>query len=169
MLISGTHKNRYTAFYTRPPTCPVPPFYSLEDSNGKVVATWSVRTRCYNLDVYNVCEDCRFLLTGTDPNEEHDCIHSGNFIPSTRKKVERQKYRAKKKKVSLRDAVALAQGSQKRQREFTPKNSNAKPRHETEAASSGECPAGELEKMALDIEVNDLLSQQGDSTDINQE
>lgn len=79
MLISGTHKNRYTAFYKRPPTCPVPPFYSLEDSNGKVVATWSVRTRCYNLDVYNVCEDCRFPLTGTDPNEEHDCIHSGNF------------------------------------------------------------------------------------------
>jgi hypothetical protein len=96
-------KTSMTYFYRGKPTQPVPPCYTLEDKEGNAVAMWTLTTRCYNQNVVNFCNECRFNFDTLQEDEEHECVHTGNFVPSSRKRSERKKYRAKK--VNLRDAA----------------------------------------------------------------
>jgi hypothetical protein len=112
--VNGARKSRYTAFFTEPPTTDVPPFYSLENSEGKVMATWAIQTRCFDLDAYNVCNACHASMEDAEEDEDGklthkgDCLRVGNIIPSSRRTTQRSKYQAKnKKQVSLRDAVKM--------------------------------------------------------------
>jgi hypothetical protein len=157
--LASANKHRYTAFYKEPPKVPIPPFYSVQDTSGKVVGTWKISTRCFDLEKYHVCDTCRADLSDFDfEHDEHVCLDAGNFIPSTRKTVERQKMRAKKKKVSLREAIAMggvvqSNGAHKRHMD----NSPIKPPSKKHAEATTSSDQGKSLDQDFDQEVDEML------------
>jgi hypothetical protein len=129
----GAKKGVHTAFFTAKPTQDVPPFYTLRDKQGVAIGLFAIETRCFNVDVLNMCDICRFDLLSEG---EHKCLRVGTFIPSKRKKVEKQKYKQKRR--NLRDLMAEEyKESVKRAREQSPAKSGAKPKTAQDSDEEG--------------------------------
>ena len=90
-------KNRWTAYYTEIPTQTLPLFYSVIDGDGKEISAWSMTTKCYRPDEYNVCDFCRFDIDNIEEGGTHECTRVGNLIPSFRKQTQKKQYETKQK------------------------------------------------------------------------
>ena len=81
---------------------------------------------------------------------EGDCLRVGNFLPSSRRSVQRRKYNNKKKQVSLRDAIKMGVTG-KRPRDSTPQKPPNKKNFS--ATTTEELVEGEMELEDLDHEI----------------
>ena len=52
-------KNRFTAFYKEKPTQELPLFYTLCNSDGSYLSSWTMVTKCLQTEIINVCDFCR--------------------------------------------------------------------------------------------------------------
>lgn len=155
--VTAARKARYTAFYYEEPIIDVPPFYTLENSEGHAMGTWGIQTRCYDLDRYNVCNACRASMVDVEEGEAHegDCLRVGNFLPSSRRSVQRRKYNNKKKQVSLREAIKMGVTG-KRPRDLTPQKPPNKKNYTS--TSTDELEEGEMELDDLDQVIAEITS-----------
>ena len=93
----GAGKNRWTAFYEHGPTQTLPLFYTLPDGEGDRISAWAFTSKCYQLDVINVCNFCRANMDEVQEGGTHECTRVGSLVPSFRKDVQKKQYEVKQK------------------------------------------------------------------------
>ena len=86
---------------------------------------------------------------------EGDCLRVGNFLPSSRRSVQRRKYNNKKKQVSLREAIKMGVTG-KRPRDLTPQKPPNKKNYTS--TSTDEPEEGEMELDDLDQVIAEITS-----------
>ena len=111
-------KNRWAAHHTEAPTQTLPLFCSVTDGDGKEISAWSMTTKCFKPEEYNVCDFCRFEIDNIQEGGTHECTRVGNLIPSFRKQSQKKQYETKQKSLK---GMLKAQKQKRQAAEFMKK------------------------------------------------
>ena len=102
---SMVSKSSMTFWYKDPPVIEIMPrhnVYHPDDMSKaaeerRIIGSLKNTVRCYQLDRYNVCGDCKCDRMGWVEDQQHDCIDPGPANPSMRRQKSKVRYGAKHK------------------------------------------------------------------------